>query len=217
MRPWPKFAAKSGADELCDDAHVLFRQTEHLCEHGAHVEDGLRFLVDRELAAVPHRGCSLQLDGNMRFGRCDVSLVELDPCAGKGPGRIAALALQALHRPVGGHDRVRIIIGGELVFDVRFLFRVGNDNRVRRSFGALESVRHRERDVLTVVANDIVLERRPPFDADAVDALPESRTENLPYVLTMQNRAHAEYLLRCGTVDLSDLSNGNRGLDRNGI
>ena len=55
-----------------------------------------------------------------------------------------------------------------LSIDVRFLFRVGDANRVRRGFGALESVRHRERDVLAVVANDIVLERRPPFDADAV-------------------------------------------------
>src|SRR6202043_3453905 len=104
-----------------------------------------------------------------------VSLIELYRRAGKGSGRIAALALQALLRPVAGHHLVGIIIGGELVFDVRFLFRVANDNRVRRSFGALESVRHREHDVLAVVANDIIFERRPPFDADAVHAFPESR------------------------------------------
>ena len=78
MCPRPKFAAETGANKLGDDAHVLFRQPEHLREHTAHVEDALRFLVDRQLVAVPHRGCSLQLDRNVRLGRRDVSLVELD-------------------------------------------------------------------------------------------------------------------------------------------
>src|SRR3954463_1625517 len=100
----------------------------------------------------------------MRLGRRDVSLIELDLCVGKGPGRIAALALQALLRPVGGYDFLGISIGGELEFNVRFLFRVANDNRVSRSFGALERVSHRERDVLAVVANNIILEWRPSLD-----------------------------------------------------
>src|SRR6476469_8865844 len=111
----------------------------------------------------------------MRLGRRDVSLVELDRRAGKGSGRTAAFALQALRRPVAGHDRVRIVVGGELVFDVWLLFRVTTDKRVLRSFGAHESGRHRERDVLAVVANTIVLERRPPCEADAAHALPGSR------------------------------------------
>src|SRR5439155_10327252 len=45
MCPRPKFAAETLADKLRDDAHVLVRQTKHLREHAAHVEDGLRFLV----------------------------------------------------------------------------------------------------------------------------------------------------------------------------
>src|SRR4029077_15067645 len=80
-----------------------------------------------------------------------------------------------------------------------------------------ESVRHRERDVLAVVANDIIIERWPPFDADAVDALPESRTENLSDVLMMQNRADAGHLLCGGGVELRDLSIGNRRIDRNRV
>ena len=111
MRPRPKFAAETRANKLGDDAHVLFRQTEHLREHAAHVEDPLRLLVDRQLVAVPHRGRPLQLDGIVRLGRRDVSLVELDRRAGERAGRIAALALQALRRPVAGHHLVRIILG----------------------------------------------------------------------------------------------------------
>ena len=39
MRPGPQLAAETRADELGDDADVLFRQAEHLREHAAHVED----------------------------------------------------------------------------------------------------------------------------------------------------------------------------------
>ena len=53
MRPWPKLAAETRADELGDDADVLFRQTEHLREHAPHVEDGLRLLVERQLDRRP--------------------------------------------------------------------------------------------------------------------------------------------------------------------
>ena len=56
MRPWPKLAAEPRANELGDDAHVLFRQTEHLRQHAPHVEDRLRFLVNRQHRAIPDRG-----------------------------------------------------------------------------------------------------------------------------------------------------------------
>ena len=125
--------------------------------------------------------------------------------------------MQALLRPVAGHDLVGIIIGGELVFDVRFLFRVGNCDRVRRSFGALESVRHRERDVLAVVANDIVFKGWPPLDADAVHPLPQGRTGDFADVLAMKDRAHARHLFRRRSIELGDLAVCDRGLDRHGI
>src|SRR2546430_176001 len=92
---------------------------------------------------------------------------QLDRCAGKGRRRIAALTLHALLRPVTRFDDLQIIVGCELEVDVRLLFRIGDDDSIRRGFGALESVRDGERDVLAVVANDIVLEGRTPFYANA--------------------------------------------------
>src|SRR2546430_14136603 len=122
------------------------------------MEDGLRLLINGEVIAVPHRSCSLQLDGNVRLGWRDIGLIELHRCTGKGRRSIAALTLQALLRPVTGFDDRRIIVGGELEFDVGLVFRVANDNRVRGGFGALESGNDGERDVLTLITNDTVLE-----------------------------------------------------------
>ena len=164
MRPRPKLAAETRANKLRDDAHVFFRQTEHLREHAPHVEDPLRLLVDRQLVAIPDRGCRLQLDGIVRLGRRDISLVELDRRARES----ASASPRSLCRRFVRAEVCQLSSGSSSalrsVIDVRFLLRVGDANRVRGSFGALESVRHRERDVLAVVANDIVLERRTPFD-----------------------------------------------------
>ena len=82
--PWPQLAAETGAEKLGDDAHILFRQAEHLRQHAAQVDDALRLFVDRQLVAVPDRGRRLQLDWVVRFGRRDVSLVELDRRVGEG-------------------------------------------------------------------------------------------------------------------------------------
>ena len=59
MRPWPKLAAEARADKLGNDANVLFRQTEHLREYAAHIEDRLRFLVERQHLVIPY--CSRPL------------------------------------------------------------------------------------------------------------------------------------------------------------
>src|SRR5437763_9457829 len=163
MRPWPELTAETRANELGDDAHVLVRQTEHLREHAAKIEDGLRLLIDGQVIAVPHCSCSLQFDGNVRLGWRDIGLIELHRCAGKGRRSIAALTLQALLRPVTGFDDRRIILGCELEFEVRLVFRVANDDRVRCGFGALARVRDGVRDVLAVVANDTILKGWSPF------------------------------------------------------
>jgi hypothetical protein len=167
--------------------------------------------------AVPNRSCSLQFDGNVRLRWRDVGLVELHRCTGKRRGCIPAFTLHAHLGPVTRSDDLRIFVGCELEFDVRFLFRVANDNRVRRGFGALESVRDGERDVLTIITNDIVFERRPPFYADAFVALPSARTENFTDVFAMEDRAHAGHLFCRGRVEFGDSAIGDCGLDRHGI
>ena len=146
------------------------------------------------MIAVPHRSCSLQLDGNVRLGRRDVGLVELHRGAGERRGRIAALALDALLGPVARLDCVRIMVGCEFEFHVRLFFRIGDDDGVSGRFGALESVRDRERDVLAIIANDIVLEGGTPFYANAFISLPGAGTENFADVFAMKDRAHARHL-----------------------
>src|SRR5919109_961884 len=100
MRPWPQLAAKTGADELCDDTHVFFRQTEHLREHAAHVEDCLRLFVECQLIAFPNCDRCLQLDWVVRLGRRDISLIEFDGCVCERCLGIAALALQSFLRAI---------------------------------------------------------------------------------------------------------------------
>ena len=110
MRPRPKFAAKTRANKFCNHADVLFRQTEHLREYAAHIEDRLRFLVEREHLAIPDCGCPLQLDGVMSLRWGDISLVELDWRAGERRVGIAALTLQATLWAVRGFNRLRIVL-----------------------------------------------------------------------------------------------------------
>src|SRR2546423_1832814 len=217
MRPWPELAAETRANELGDDAHVLVRQTEHLREYATKIEDGLRLLIDGQVIAVPHCSCSLQFDGNVRLGWRNIGLIELHRCTGKGRRSIAALTLQALLRPVTRFDDLRIIVGCELGVDVRLLFRIGDDDGIRRGFGALESVRDGERDVLAVVANDIILKGWSPFYANTFIPLPSARTENFADVFTMKNRTHARHLFCRGRVELGNSTVGDRGLDRHGI
>src|SRR5947208_6513028 len=212
MRPCPKLAAETRANELGDDAHVLVRQTEHLREHAPQIEDGLRLLIDGQVITVPHCSCSLQFDGNVRLGWRDIGLIELHRCTGKGRRSIAALALHALLRPVTGSDDRRIIVGCELEFDVGLVFRVANDNRVRGGFGALESVSDGERDVLTIVANDIVLEGRTPFYANAFIPLPGARTENFSVVFPLKIRTPASRLFAGRGSDLGVLAVRDRAL-----
>src|SRR6266536_4460440 len=98
MRPCPKLAAETRANELGDDAHILVRQTKHLREYAPKVEDPLRLFVDRQHRAIPDRGRRLQLDRIVRLSWRDISLVELDRGACESALGIAAFAFHALGR-----------------------------------------------------------------------------------------------------------------------
>src|SRR6267378_8077008 len=78
LRPWPQLAAETRADELRDDADVLFRQAEHLREYSPKVDYSLRRFVEGQGRAIPDCRGRVQLDRVVRFGRRDVGLVELD-------------------------------------------------------------------------------------------------------------------------------------------
>ena len=96
LRPWKQLAAETRADELGDDADVLFRQAEHLREHAPEVDDSLRRVVQRQCRAVPDRGRRVQLDRIVRLGRRDIGLIELDRRARERGIGVAALAVQAV-------------------------------------------------------------------------------------------------------------------------
>ncbi len=181
------------------------------------VEDALRLLVDGQHRAIPGRDRSLQLDRVVGLGRHDVGLVELDRRARERLLDVSALALQALGRGEGGGHLVGLVVGHEIGGDVGLLLVVSGAHRVGRGLGALERVRHRERDVLAVVANVIVRERRATLVDDAFEAGSEGRAEDFPDVSAMQHGAHAGHLLgRCG-VELRDAAVGDRGFDRDGV
>ena len=114
---------------------------------------------------IPDRSRRVQLDRVVRLGRRDIGLVELDRCACESGVGVAALALQAGSRAKRGDNHFGIIVRFKLGLDVRLFLGVGHTNGIGRGFGGFERVRHSERDVLAVVANDIVLEGWAPLVA----------------------------------------------------
>src|SRR2546427_8184629 len=93
------------------------------------------------------------------FNLQGIGLVELDKGARESALGISALALYALDRAELGHHHRRLVVGLELGVDVRGLLFVDDANRVGRGLGVFECVGNSQRDVLAIVANDIVLER----------------------------------------------------------
>ena len=217
VRPGPELASEPRPDEPGNDPDVLLRQSEHLREDVLEVEDALGLLVDGQHRAIPGRDRSLQLDRVVRLGWHDIGLVELDRRARKRLLDVSALALEALGRGEGGGHDVGLVVGHEIGGDVGLLLVVGGAHRVGRGLGALERVRHRERDVLAVVANVVVGERRATLVDDAFEAGPEGRAEDLPDVSAMEHRPHAGHLLGGGGVELRDAAVGDRRFDRHGV
>ena len=179
VRPRPELSAEAGAEELRDDAHVLHRQPEHLRQHAALVEDGLRGFVERQRRAVPRRGRRVQLDRVVRFGRRDVGLIDLHRRARERAVGVAALALQPRRRRERRRDDIRLVVGFQFGIDVVRLRRIRHLHRIGGGLGLLERVGDGERDVLAVIANDVVLERRAALVHDPFEAGPLHRARDL--------------------------------------
>jgi hypothetical protein len=84
-----------------------------------------------------------------------------------------------------GDNRLGVIIRFEFGVNVRLILGVRDANRIGSGLGGLERVRHSQRDILAVVANDIILKRRAPLFADAFEPLSHGRAEDLADVLAM--------------------------------
>ena len=136
----------------------------------------------------------------------DVGLIELDRRVGQRPVGVAALAV---HR--------RLVVGFEVGIDVRLFRGIRDAHRIRCRLGGFERVGDDERDVLAVIADDIVGQRRAALVAEAEEVGLEHRAVQLADVPAMQNRAHAGHFLGSGRVELLDAAVGDRGLDRHGV
>ena len=101
--------------------------------------------------------------------------------------------------------------------DVRLLLAVRHANRIGSGLGGLERVRHSQRNILAVVANDIIFKWRTPLFADAFHPLSQGRAEHLANVLAMKDRAHTGHLPGRARIEFDNPTVGDRRLDRNGI
>ena len=72
-------------------------------------------------------------------------------------------------------------------------------------------------DVLAVVPNHIVRQRRTTFIGHAAVGRLQHRTENLPDICAMKDCAHAWHFLCLTRIELLQLAVGDRRLDWNGI
>src|SRR5205823_11211271 len=80
-----------------------------------------------------------------------------------------------------------------------------------------EGVRHSQRDVLTVVADDVIFKRRTPLVGDTFESLSLNRAEDLADILAMKDCPHAGHFLRCNDVEFSDLASPYRCLHRHAV
>ena len=210
MRPRIEFAAETRADKLRDDTDVLFRQPKHLGEHGPKVDHALRRFVERQHRSVPQRGRRMWLEWVLRLRRCDIGTVELDWRGGERTLCVAAAALQALSGAVRCEDNVRLVIRFKMGLYVRCLFGVGRADRIGGGLGSLKGLGHGQRDILAVVADDIVLEGRAPLFGDAFESRLIGSAEDSSDIPAMKDSAHTRHFLRFCSVEFEYATIGDR-------
>src|SRR5262250_1181944 len=105
----------------------------------------------------------------MYFGRCNVGFVEFDGRGIERRGGITPVALESRYWSVTGEHDVRIIACFEAALEIGFFFRVRRADCVSRSLGSLERIGNGESDVLTVISDEVVFERRPPLQANTIE------------------------------------------------
>src|SRR6185369_1736156 len=166
---------------------------------------------------IPHRGGGVQLERIVCFGRRAVSLIELDGRTGKRGVSITTLALQSRHWSIAGKDDVRIVAGFEVRLDIVFFFCVGRTNCVGSSLGGFESVSHDESDVLAVVSDLVVFERRPALETDAIETRRRSGTKDLADIRAMKNFTYARHLLSRCDIERDQFAIRDRRLHWNAV
>ena len=83
---------------------------------------------------------------------------------------ISAFALFAVGRAKCGRNCLRLVVRFEVGLDVRLFLFVGGANGIGSGLGAFKCIGDSERDILAVVANDIVFEWRATLIDDAFES-----------------------------------------------
>src|ERR1041385_1904256 len=157
----------------------------------------------------------MRLERVVRLKWRNVSVIELDWSICEGRVGIATLTIQAFARSKRGHDFVRLVVRDKMRVDIRLFNRVSCTNCIGSGFGSLKRFGYSECNVLAVVTNYIVFERRPSLFADTRESRPRNRPKDLADISAMKNGMHAGHLLSRRHIELSDPSIGDSRPDRN--
>src|ERR1700675_1758828 len=167
-------------------------------------------VVSYKVNAVPSQTAT---DACSSMGLCVsggiVSLIHLDLRRLERFRRVATLAFDFWIR-----------LRRQLPFHVRLLLAVRDLDRVCGRHRLLERVRDRERDVLAVIADHIVLERGPRLVEVRhlrIEAKSDRCAKQPADVVAQEDRAHTRHLLGGTRVDLLNFSAGDRGADGNRV
>jgi hypothetical protein len=125
--------------------------------------------------------------------------------------------LQAVVHAERARNHVGLVVRFQLDSDVRLLLGVRYADGGGGGCGGFERVRHRKRDVLAVIANDVVFERRATLVDDAFEPGSRDRTKDLADILAMKHRSHAGHFLGRVDVELDHTAIGDRRLNRHRI
>ena len=148
----------------------------------------------------------MELERIVGFGGRDVGFVQLDGRAREGAFGISPLALHSFNRAVSRKDYGRIVARLKMSLDIWRFFRVGGAHCIGGSFGGFECLGHCQRDVLAVIVNHIVFERRPALFADAIEARGRGRAKDLTNVPAVENCSHPRHVLGGRSVQREQLA-----------
>jgi hypothetical protein len=151
VRPWKQFAAEPGAKVLHDHAHLIFRHAEHQRHDLSLIDNRLRCFVERIICPVECGDSRVQFDRVVRLDRRGVGLIDLERSGGIGEGSVNVASLRIDRRRIF-RRHLRSHIG--LARRIAYLHRAG------RRGCLLEGIGDHHGNVLAVVVDGVILERR---------------------------------------------------------
>ena len=213
VRPHRALATEAATDERRNDAHIVRRNTERLGDRLAHARDILRRVVEREPIAFPTRDGGVRLHRVVMFHRRRVHRLDADLRLCNSGVEIAprerCRRTPRLLRNIG--------VASRLIEAEHWRLQLVEYAQKRRGIGrALESVGDDQRDRLSVVMNDVVLQQRERAPRGRIDSghavLRQGRR-----VLVRKHEQDAGRARGTGAVDPADAATRHGALDEDRI